>query len=33
MGVMRALLEEMCRDENLAERVIDRLSGEHGRGE
>jgi hypothetical protein len=29
MRVMRALLE----DENLAERVLDRLSGEHGRGE
>ncbi len=33
MRVMRALLEEMREDENLAERVLDRLSGERGRGE
>ena len=33
MRVMRAPLEEMRDDENLAERVLDRLSGEHGRGE
>jgi hypothetical protein len=33
MSVMRALLEEMRDDENLAERVLDRLSRKHGRGE
>jgi hypothetical protein len=33
MRVMRALLEEVRDDENLAERVLDRLSGERGRGE
>ena len=33
MRVMRALLEEMRDDDNLAERVLDRLSREHGRGE
>jgi hypothetical protein len=33
MRVMRALLEEMRDDENLAERILERLSGEHGRGE
>lgn len=33
MRVMRALLEEMRDDENLAERILDRLSGEHGRDE
>ena len=32
MRVMRALLEEMHNDENLGERILDRLSGEHGRG-
>jgi hypothetical protein len=32
MSVMRALLEEMRDDEDLAERVLDRLSGERGRG-
>jgi hypothetical protein len=31
MRVMRALLEEMREDEDLAERVLDRLSGERGR--
>jgi hypothetical protein len=31
MRVMRALLEEMREDEVLAERVLDRLSGERGR--
>jgi hypothetical protein len=33
MSVMRALLEEMRDDENLAERVLDRLSVEHGGGQ
>jgi hypothetical protein len=33
MRVTRALLEEVRDDENLAERVLDRLSGERGRGE
>jgi len=33
MRVMRTLLEEMREDENLAERILDRLSGEPGRGE
>ncbi len=33
MSVMRALLDEMRGDENLAERILDRLSVEHGRGE
>ena len=33
MSVMRALLEEMRDDENLAERILDRFSGEHGRGQ
>jgi hypothetical protein len=32
MSVMRALLEEMRDDENLGERILDRLSVEHGRG-
>jgi len=31
MSVMRALLEEMRDDENLGERILDRLSVEHGR--
>jgi hypothetical protein len=33
MSVMRALLEEMRDDENLGERILDRLSVEHGRDE
>ena len=33
MSVMRALLEEMRDDDNLAERVLDRLSVEHGGGQ